>query len=193
MKLKTCKWGGEGDSFHTDELWLTDAMKWMWVALLLETYLRRNYFWMGSRKSAGAMLLAMDTQLSTSSSEKQPLVLSEDRWAWIPSEHWLSLIGPKDWEPERMNGFCWKVGYKERGCACVCTCACQLLGKKNVESGQKYSAITASTSRPVNRSTEEHDARSNFNTSCYFRHYFLFFKFDLFRWTAIWSLLIVGH
>lgn len=135
---------GEGDSFYNP--WVTDDMKWMWVAPLLffcypfklffvsswrnASSWGANHIQLGSCKLAEAMLLAMATRLSASSTEKKLVVLSEDRWVWIHSEHWLSLIGLKDWKPERMNGFCWSIqGWTQRErqwVPCVCTCACQL-------------------------------------------------------------------
>lgn len=145
---KTCKWGGR----EIRSILIIHGWRMLWnecESLSFRSFvLFLNFFFLswrnasgwgtnriqlGSCKLAEAMLLAMDTCLSASSSEKKPAVLSEDRWVWIPSEHWLSLIGLKDWEPERMNGFCWSLqGWTQRErqwvpCVCACMCACQLL------------------------------------------------------------------
>lgn len=54
--------------------------------------------------------------------KNKPLVPSV---VWIPSKLRLSLIGLKEWKPERINGFCWSVqGWTQRKWQCMFVCLC---------------------------------------------------------------------
>lgn len=60
---------------------------------------------------------------------------------------WLLLIGLKEWEPERINGFCWSVqGWTQRKRQCVfvylCPCLSALPPLWVRKEGQSYPALT---------------------------------------------------
>lgn len=85
----------------------------------------------------------------------KPHVPIVDHWVWIPLELRLSLIGLEDWEPERINGFCWSgQGWPQREWPCVFVpvrvISSALTGEEELKEGQIYPAFTESASGPVN-------------------------------------------
>lgn len=120
---------GEGDVFHSDLAWLAYIMKWMRVILSPSASFTCFFFFFPLLKKhhhlrcGQKQWMLAQLHLLMERKKNKPLVPSV---VWIPSKLRLSLIGLKEWEPERINGFCWSIqGWTQRKWQCVFVCLCQ--------------------------------------------------------------------